>query len=140
MKATPSPGDRRCEWTGILLLSLLGLISALAPRARADDDTRKKQEILFSEMKDRTVGDDPFFLVATSTAKLPVAFEIISGPAVLDGRKITLTGSPGLVIIRASQAGQLGGRSGRPSTPSVSSSFGPGPRHRGSPSSRRPRA
>jgi hypothetical protein len=56
-------------------------------------------------MKDRTVGDAPFFLVATSTAKLPVAFEIISGPAVLDGRKITLTGGAGLVIIRASQAG-----------------------------------
>ena len=102
MMATPSRAARRLALLG--LLPLLALSSALAPRARADD-ARKKQEIIFAEMTDRTVDDAPFFLVATATSKLPVAFEIISGPATLDGRKITLSGSPGLVLIRASQDG-----------------------------------
>jgi len=105
MKVTPPPGARLFAPRGFLsLLAALAALAALAPHARADD-SRKKQEILFTEMAPRTVDDPPFFLVAKATSKLPVAFEIIAGPAVLDGRKITLTGVPGLVIIRASQEG-----------------------------------
>jgi hypothetical protein len=105
VKATPAPGARLFAPRGILpLLAAFAAFAALAPRARSDD-SRKKQEILFTEMAARTVDDPPFFLVAKATSKLPVAFEVIAGPAVLDGRKITLTGASGLVIIRASQEG-----------------------------------
>jgi hypothetical protein len=105
MKAALAPRVRRFARTGILpLLSALAALAALAPRARADD-ARKKQEIIFPELKARTVDDAPFLLVAKATSGLPVAFQVISGPAVLDGKKISLTGAPGLVIIRASQEG-----------------------------------
>ena len=47
----------------------------------------------------------PYTLEATSTSGLPVSFELISGPATLDGNVITLTGETGKVSIKATQAG-----------------------------------
>jgi hypothetical protein len=85
-------------------LSALALLSALAPGASAQD-ARKKQEIVFSELPARNVGDAPFALAAKATSGLPVTFELVSGPAVLDGRTLRLTNDPGLVIVRAAQAG-----------------------------------
>jgi hypothetical protein len=80
--------------------------AALGPQARAFD-THRKQQILFAEIPQHTVGDAPFYLVASSTAHLPVAFAIVVGPATIDGSKVTLTGVPGLVIVRAIQGGNL---------------------------------
>jgi uncharacterized Zn-binding protein involved in type VI secretion len=85
-------------------MAALAVLCALAPRAAAED-ARRKQEIEFGEMPARTVDDAPFDINAKATSGLPVSFEVISGPAVLDGKKLTLTGRPGLVIVRASQAG-----------------------------------
>jgi hypothetical protein len=105
MKATLSTAGRLPALAGILpLLCALAAMVALVPRARADDG-RKKQEIQFAEIAPRTVGDVPFFLVARATSHLPVSFVIVSGPAVLDGKKISLTGAAGLVIVRATQDG-----------------------------------
>jgi hypothetical protein len=86
------------------ILAALSLLSALAPAASAQDG-RKKQEIIFSELPAHTVGDAPFALVAKATSGLPVTFEVISGPAVLDGKTLKLMPAPGLVIVRASQGG-----------------------------------
>jgi large repetitive protein len=82
----------------------LVLLSAFAPAASAQD-TRHKQEILFPELPARTVGDAPFVVTARATSGLPVTFEIVSGPAVLEGKTLKLTNASGLVIIRASQSG-----------------------------------
>jgi hypothetical protein len=87
-------------------LAALAVLSALSPRALAFD-ARRKQDIHFSELPNRTVDDGPFTLLAKSTSGLHVTFEVISGPAVLDGRTLKLTGVPGLVIIRAAQAGNM---------------------------------
>lgn len=86
------------------LLAVLAGSVALAPRARAAD-SRKSQDIIFAEMPARTVGDAPFTPIAHATSKLPVVFEVVDGPAVLDGKRIRLTGGAGIVIVRASQAG-----------------------------------
>jgi hypothetical protein len=91
-------------------LAALGLLTCLAPWAPAQDtpkdaDGRRKQEITFPELPAHGVMDAPFTLAAKSTSGLPVAFEVVSGPAVLDGRTVTLTKVPGLVIIRATQKG-----------------------------------
>jgi hypothetical protein len=91
-------------------LAALGFLTCLAPWAPAQDtpkaaDGRRKQEITFPELQARSVVDAPFMLSAKSTSGLPVAFEVVSGPAVLDGRTLTLTKVPGLVIIRATQEG-----------------------------------
>jgi immunoglobulin I-set domain protein len=85
-------------------LAALALAAAFAPAALAQD-SRKKQDIIFPELPARSVGDAPFLLAAKATSGLPVTFEVVSGPAVLDGRTLKLRGATGLVIVRATQAG-----------------------------------
>ena len=79
-------------------------LAALAIGAAAPD-AHKRQEIVFEEIAARMVDDAPFDVAARATSGLPVSLVVVSGPAVLDGRRLRLTGVPGLVIIRASQAG-----------------------------------
>jgi hypothetical protein len=87
----------------------LALILAVVAAARASDapaqDGRHTQEIIFAEIPEHSVADQPFTVAARATSGLPLAFTVVSGPAVLDGSRLRLTGEPGLVIVRASQAG-----------------------------------
>jgi hypothetical protein len=92
----PAP---RAAWIGAL-----ALLGALAPGAAAQEEPRK-QEIIFDELPERSVVDAPFDISARATSGLAIKLEVVSGPAVLDGKKLKLTGEPGLVVIRASQAG-----------------------------------
>jgi uncharacterized protein (TIGR03437 family) len=62
------------------------------------------QTISFGELGDRTVGDKPFQVFATSSSGLAVSFAIDSGPATITENVVTLTG-PGKVVIRAMQPG-----------------------------------
>lgn len=63
------------------------------------------QSITFGAPPQRQVGDAPFNLVATASSGLPVSFQLLSGPAALDGSTVTLTGAVGVVHVRATQAG-----------------------------------
>ncbi|HNW72289.1 MAG TPA: peptide-N-glycosidase F-related protein [Bacteroidales bacterium] len=63
------------------------------------------QAISFPQIPDHLVTDPPFALEATATSGLPVSFEILSGPATLNGNILTLTGAQGLVTVRATQPG-----------------------------------
>ncbi|MBO7287030.1 MAG: T9SS type A sorting domain-containing protein [Bacteroidales bacterium] len=47
----------------------------------------------------------PYTLEATTTSGLPVSFELISGPATIEGNVLTLTGETGTVSLKATQAG-----------------------------------
>jgi uncharacterized protein (TIGR03437 family) len=62
------------------------------------------QTISFGELGNRTVGDRPFQVFATSSSGLAVSFAIDSGPATINENVVTLTG-PGKVVIRATQPG-----------------------------------
>jgi len=62
------------------------------------------QFITFGRLGRQFVGDAPFPLTALASSGLPVGFAVLSGPAVVNGGILTLTG-PGLVVLRASQAG-----------------------------------
>jgi len=66
---------------------------------------RRRQELSFSEVPPHLVTDAPFRLVAKASSGLPVTFEVVDGPATIDGRTVKLSGAPGLVVIRASQPG-----------------------------------
>lgn len=88
----------------IAALPLLALLAALAPGAAAQEGLRR-QEIVFDELPEHTVADAPFDIAARATSGLPLTLTVVSGPAILDGKRLTLTGQPGLVVIRASQAG-----------------------------------
>jgi hypothetical protein len=62
------------------------------------------QTIDFTAPPDRTFGEPPFELTATSSSGLPVSFTLVSGPASLTGNTVTLSG-PGTVTVRASRIG-----------------------------------
>ena len=85
-------------------LAALALLLAVCPSSRAQED-RRKQEIAWDELPARTVGDPAFDLTAKASSGLPVAYVVVEGPAVLDGKKLKLTDVPGLVLVRATQAG-----------------------------------
>ncbi|MCC5807047.1 MAG: hypothetical protein JJU00_12030 [Opitutales bacterium] len=58
----------------------------------------------FPALADAAFGDAPVALAASASSSLPVSFELVSGPAELDGDVLTLTGA-GEVTVRALQGG-----------------------------------
>jgi hypothetical protein len=85
-------------------LAALAAFAALAPAFPAQE-VRRKQEIRFAELPAKHAGDGPFAIAAKATSGLPVSLAVISGPATLEKSELTLLGTPGLVIIRATQPG-----------------------------------
>ena len=63
------------------------------------------QAIAFPQIPTKLTTDAPFELEATATSGLQVYFEVLSGPATVDGNMCTLTGDPGQVVIEATQPG-----------------------------------
>ncbi|HTU03005.1 MAG TPA: hypothetical protein VMG58_14345, partial [Candidatus Sulfotelmatobacter sp.] len=94
---------RACAW----IAALAALAEAAFAAEPAAQDGRRRQEIIFDEIAAHKVDDAPFEIVAKATSGLPLSLEVVAGPAVLDGKKLRLTGSPGLVVIRASQGGDI---------------------------------
>ncbi|MEO1450758.1 MAG: PA14 domain-containing protein, partial [Bacteroidota bacterium] len=64
-----------------------------------------KQRILFPEIPAAHVNDGPISLGATASSNLAIAYTVVSGPATVAGNTLTLTGQPGYITVRASQAG-----------------------------------
>jgi len=62
------------------------------------------QFITFGSLGRQVFGDAPFALAGIASSGLPVSFSVLSGPATVSGNMLTLAG-PGLVVLRASQAG-----------------------------------
>lgn len=65
---------------------------------------KQSQTITFSEVPDLIYGAEDQMLTATSSSNLSVSFNLISGPAVLNGSTLSITGS-GDVVVEAFQAG-----------------------------------
>jgi hypothetical protein len=63
------------------------------------------QAISFPQIPNHLNSDGPFTIEASTTSGLEVQFEMIDGPATIDGNLVTLTGSPGEVFIEATQPG-----------------------------------
>jgi len=74
------------------------------------------QAISFPQIANHLTGDAPFNIEASATSGLPVTFEILSGPASINGNTITLTGQPGEVTVKATQPGNA---TFNPATPVV---------------------
>jgi hypothetical protein len=62
------------------------------------------QAIAFAALPDKSAGDPLFALSATASSGLPVYFDIVSGPAMLDTNVVTLLGG-GMVTVSAWQPG-----------------------------------
>lgn len=65
---------------------------------------KRSQSIDFRPLSRQTFGDAPFALSATASSGLPVSFSVLSGPVIVSGNILTMTGA-GLVVLRASQPG-----------------------------------
>lgn len=65
---------------------------------------KSPQTITFQPIGDKTTNDLPFNLTASSSSGLPIAYEVVSGPATISGSTLTITGS-GSVTVRATQGG-----------------------------------
>ncbi len=66
---------------------------------------QNNQLITFEEITDKGTEDGPFEVIASSNYGLDLTFEIVSGPASVNNNIITLTGAPGVVELKAIQAG-----------------------------------
>ncbi len=80
-----------------------------APVRQAFSIAKAAQTISFDTVADRTVLDPPVLLKAAAISKLPVSFEIVSGPAVISfipADTLRPTGV-GRVTVRAVQSGDL---------------------------------
>ena len=64
----------------------------------------KRKAIALAVLSDKSAGDPPFALTATTSSGLPVNFDIVSGPAVLDTNVLTLLGGD-VVTVNAWQPG-----------------------------------
>jgi parallel beta-helix repeat protein len=73
-------------------------VSANTPSAKT------AQTISFGSLSFRTWGVPPFALTATASSGLPVSYRVVSGPAVVLNRTVTLIGV-GTVVIEATQPG-----------------------------------
>ena len=62
------------------------------------------QAITFPAIADRLISDGPFTLNATASSGLTISY-IISGPAILNGANVALTGAEGTVTVTAFQSG-----------------------------------
>ena len=67
-------------------------------------NNKLEQTITFAPVPEKNYGDDPFDLIATASSGLPVSFMIVSGPGVIDGNTLTITGA-GTIKVEATQAG-----------------------------------
>ena len=65
----------------------------------------ENQTITFEDIPKQYADAAPFEPVATASSGLPVEFEVVSGPAVIDGSTLSLTGEEGEVILNIFQQG-----------------------------------
>lgn len=68
-------------------------------------DLKNYQKIDFPGIADQDTSTNTLTLGATSTAGLPISYQIISGPASVSGNTLSFTGDPGYVIVEATQPG-----------------------------------
>ncbi|MDL2262435.1 discoidin domain-containing protein [Bacteroidales bacterium OttesenSCG-928-I21] len=66
---------------------------------------QNNQLAVFEEIPKRYANDQAFALNANTNSGLPINFEVIAGPATVNGNIMTLTGEGGTVTIKAYQEG-----------------------------------
>ena len=106
MHLTPGSGDKNDYqvWDGLFFHAQGGTggFDNLLVRQQPDGNA---QLITMADIPNQLVFNDPITLTATASSGLPVAFELMEGPATLNGNILTLTGETGMVKLKATQAG-----------------------------------
>lgn len=99
--------------------------SAAPPVPQTFTVSKGSQNIQFASIPDRSALSPAFALSAASTSGLPVSFEVISGPATVNGSTLTLTGEIGTVVVEATQAGNATFNAATPVQQSFEAMSGP---------------
>jgi uncharacterized repeat protein (TIGR02543 family) len=104
--ATPDATHRFVDWTGDAAGTATTTAVTLdrAKFVQANFTPRSSQTIAFAPPGDHGLGSLPFSLLATATSGLPVSFSLLSGPAILSGSEVQVTGV-GPVTLQANQPG-----------------------------------
>ena len=106
MGMTPGSGDMRDYkvWDGIFFHCQGGTggVDNFLVRQMPEGNM---QYINMPDIPKQLTINPPYTLKATSSSGLPVSFELVSGPAELNGNVLSLTGKTGKVTIKATQAG-----------------------------------
>jgi len=106
MHLTPGSGDKNDYhvWDGIFFHAQGGTggFDNLLVRQQPDGNA---QLIEMEDIPNQLVFNDPIVLQATASSGLPVSFELMEGPATINGNVLTLTGETGMVKFKATQAG-----------------------------------
>ncbi len=106
MNLTPGSGDKNDYqvWDGLFFHSQGGTggFDNLLVRQQPDGNA---QLIDMADIPNQLTFNDPITLVATASSGLPVSFEMMEGPATINGNILTLTGETGIVKFKATQAG-----------------------------------
>jgi hypothetical protein len=76
-----------------------------ADRTLRERVSRATQTIDCAPVANKQPDDPPFLLQAQVSSGLPVRFEVLSGPAKIDGQRVVLRGEAGVVRIAARQDG-----------------------------------
>ncbi|MCK9302626.1 MAG: peptide-N-glycosidase F-related protein [Bacteroidales bacterium] len=103
---TPGSGDKfdYKVWNGVFFHCQggTGAFDNLLVRQMGDGNV---QYISMEDVPKQLITNPPLTLVATATSGLPVSFEMVSGPATIDGNTLTLTSEVGTVTFKAIQEG-----------------------------------
>ena len=106
MGMTPGSGDMRDYevWDGVFFHCQggTGAFDNILVRQMPEGNV---QYISMPDIPKQLTSNPPYTLEATATSGLPVSFEMISGPATIDGNILTLTGETGTVTLKAVQEG-----------------------------------
>ena len=106
MHLTPGSGDKNDYqvWDGLFFHSQGGTggFDNFLVRQQPDGNA---QLIEMADIPNQLVFNDPITLQATASSGLPVSFEMMEGPATINGNILTLTGEEGTVRFKATQEG-----------------------------------
>ena len=106
MHLTPGSGDKYDYqvWDGVFFHSQGGTggFDNLLVRQQPEGNA---QLIEMEDIPNQLVFNAPITLAATASSGLPVSFEMIEGPATINGNILTLTGVTGMVKFKATQTG-----------------------------------
>ncbi len=108
--AAPNAGDFISQWLVDSVAVQTGGTNYILSNIQATHTVqvtflaKTNQTITFGTLPSRAIGEPSFLLLATASSGLPVSFSILSGPAILSGTNLTITGT-GTVTVQATQAG-----------------------------------
>ncbi len=101
---------------------IIAPFSSVVLMAANSENTKIPQTIIFANMTDKTVNNQPLDVVTVASSGLPVELEVLSGPALFDGNTLKFK-DYGTVIVKAKQAGNSKFESASAETQIINSAF-----------------